>query len=140
MERFSFSLQKVLEYRLQVEDQVKEKYAAVLRLEKEQRNEYDQLIGEKSGLMQTPQFSVGRMQVTRRYLQALSEHLLACQKNLLEIQQQKEQLRIELVEAQKQRKVIERLKEKQLTVYKKKEALEQQKQLDDFHRPVQFNG
>lgn len=137
MEEFNFSLQKVLEYRLQVEDQVKGHFAEVNRLENEKNTELDQVMQEKDSMMETPQFSVSRMQVTRRYLQALNEQIMIYHDQLLGLQAQKEQVRSELIEAQKQRKILERLKAKQLAQYQKDLAREEQKQLDDFHRPPQ---
>lgn len=137
MEEFNFSLQKVLEYGLQVEDQVKGHFAEVNRLENEKNTELDQVMQEKDSMMETPQFSVSRMQVTRRYIQALNDQIMICHDQLLGLQAQKEQIRSELIEAQKQRKILERLKSKQLAQYQKELAREEQKQLDDFHRPQQ---
>ena len=62
---------------------------------------------------------------------------MICHDQLLGLQAQKEQIRSELIEAQKQRKILERLKTKQLAQYQKELAHEEQKQLDDFHRPQQ---
>lgn len=136
MEKFSFSLQKVLEYRQQVEEQVKGEFARTLQLEQKKKAELTQVLQEKSNLLDFPQETVSRMQVTRRYLQALSEQVLLCQNNLLELQQRKSQVRAQLITAQKQRKILERLREKQFVSYQNQVAREQQAQLDDFHRPV----
>lgn len=89
MEEFNFSLQKVLEYRLQVEDQVKGHFAEVNRLENEKNTELDQVMQEKDSMMETPQFSVSRMQVTRRYIQALNDQIMICHDQLLGLQAQK---------------------------------------------------
>lgn len=136
MEKFSFSLQTVLEYRQQVEEQVKGEFARTLQLEQQKKAELTQVLQEKNSLLDFPQETVSRMQVTRRYLQALSDQVLLCQNNLLELQQQKSQVRAQLITAQKQRKILERLREKQLVSYQNQVAREQQAQLDDFHRPV----
>lgn len=140
MEEFTFSLQKVLEYRLQVEDQVKGQFAEINRLEAQKNSELQQVMQEKSDMMETPAMSISRMQVTRRYLQALNDEIILCNDQLLNLQDQKEKVRANLIEAQKQRKILERLKDKQFTTYQKELAREQQKQLDDFHRPNQFAG
>ncbi|WP_124976793.1 flagellar export protein FliJ [Ligilactobacillus salitolerans] len=140
MENFTFSLQKVLEYRMQVEDQVKAQFAQIVAAENQQSSLLDEVVQEKNAMMETPQRSLGRMQVTRRYLMALNEQIMLCRQQLLELGSQKEEVRAQLIEAQKQRKVLERLKAKQLTAFKKELAVDQQKQLDDFHRPKQLLG
>lgn len=137
MEEFNFSLQKVLEYRLQTEDEVKARFAEINRLENDKSTELKQVMREKANLLETSHFSVGRMQVTWRYVQALNENIVSYHEQLLSLQVQKEQVRTELVEAQKQRKILERLKDKQLEQYQQELKREEQNQLDAFHRPQQ---
>lgn len=137
MEEFNFSLQKVLEYRWQTEDEVKARFAEINQLETKKNTELKQVLQEKDNLLESSQFSVGRMQVTWRYVRALNENIVSCQEQMFDLQEQKEQARSELIEAQKQRKILERLKDKQLEQYQQKLKREEQNQLDDFHRPQQ---
>ncbi|SEM60516.1 flagellar FliJ protein [Ligilactobacillus sp. WC1T17] len=136
MKKFEFSLQKVLDYRLTVEEQAKAKFAEVQR----QINETEQLIvdlgHEKHDMMDVRELSLGRLQVQHRYLAQLDNEIMMANAHLRQLDGEQQKTLNAYVEAQRERKVLEKLRDKKKAEYQLEANHEEQKQLDEMaNRP-----
>lgn len=136
MKKFQFSLQRVLEYRMTLEDQAKARFANVQRMINQTEQEIVELGHEKRDMMDVREFNLGRLQVQRRYLAELDNEIMAAQSRLRDLHSEHQQALNEYVEAQKERKVLEKLRDKQKEDYQLEANHEEQKQLDEMaNRP-----
>lgn len=88
--------------------------------------------------MDVGELTVGRMQVQQRYLIELDRRIGEIKTESLELQNKVEMALQEVVQAQKERKVLEKLEEKQHLVYLQKIKHEEQKQLDEMGNRSKF--
>jgi len=136
MAGFKFALEKVLLYKEQLEKEAKSKLAN-LNAQKERLKERfaslkkDEFFQEQK-LSQTPINEMGERWLIENYLKALRQDIQQTQKNMAMLDTQIEQARIELAQKAKDKKVMEKLKEKHLERYKKEEQLKEQRNLDEI--------
>jgi flagellar FliJ protein len=136
MAGFKFALEKVLQYKEQLEKEVKSKLAN-LNAQKERLQERhaslkkDELFQEQK-LGQTPVTEMGERWLIDNYIKALRQDIQQTQKNIAMLDRQIEQTRLELAQKAKDKKVMEKLKEKHFERYKKEEQLKEQRNLDEI--------
>ena len=91
---------------------------------------------EKRDMMDVREFNLGRLQVQRRYLAELDNEIMAAQSRLRDLHSEHQKALNEYVEAQKERKVLEKLRDKQKEDYQLEANHEEQRQLDEMaNRP-----
>lgn len=132
MKKFKFSLEKLLDYRWQIELEAKRNYAACQQEINEHEQQMAQLVNEKQSLLEIREETVNRMQIQQWYLLGLERQMMETQNQLLASQQKLQQALNVYIDAQKERKVLEKLKEKQLNEYQLLLNQEEQKMLDEM--------
>lgn len=132
MEKFQFSLEKVLTYRQQLEQEAKLEFAAVQRQVNEREAKLDQIAKERAQMLTVAEQTLGRMQVQHRYLAQLEQVSSELKLEVDQLQGKLDQALDGYVKAQQQRKVIEKLRAKKEAEYQQAFRQAEQKQLDDL--------
>ena len=132
MKAFHFSLEKVLDHRVSVEQQAKRAYAEKQKAVIQTEQVLTQMINEKTALMDVNEMTLGRMQVQHRYLTALESGIHEMYQQVRQLNQEVEVALTAVVQAQQERKVVEKLREKKLEEYNYELLQEEQKQLDEM--------
>jgi len=136
MRRFVFSLQKVLEYRQRLEEQAIRAFAeAQAQLMHEQAVLHKLLIEREECLRRSHRrqhLSVELLAVEQTYLSALEERIEQQRQRVAEAEKVLEEKRQALIEAQRERKTMERLREKQYEEWRQEWLRTEQKALDDL--------
>lgn len=130
--KFVYSLQSVLEYRQQIEDIKKEKFAQILSILKVEKSKLDDITEEVKIVMdQTVSqngFTLNDHKNYLYYMMNLQNKIQNQKIKIYEFEKKRETARAELEEAQKSRKIMESLSEKEfekvLNEIKRKEAIE----------------
>lgn len=136
MAGFKFRLEKVLLYKEQLEKEVKSKLAELNAQREQLKQRYaslkqDELFQEQK-LSQTSVTEMGERWLIDNYIKALRQDIQQTQKNIGMLDAQIEKTRMELAEKAKDRKIMEKLKEKHFEHYKKEEQLKEQRNLDEI--------
>lgn len=133
MRAYKFSLEKVLEWRSDEEKRETEKFAVIQRDLQKENSILNNLVKEyseaKKKILSCK--SIQSLQQQSLYITTLEEQI---EEQMLTINRVKERLeaaRIELLYAQKDRKVVEKLKEKDLEVYTDNVKSQAQKEMDE---------
>jgi flagellar FliJ protein len=136
MKKFVFALQPVLEHRKRIEDQKQQVMALRQRAWDEAKRELDRLhdefradareLRDRHGV-----FDVEELRARYAHLQFLDRTIDAQIKILAERQVALERARRDLVNASKDRKVVDKLKERRRTAYTAEELRVEQIELDD---------
>ncbi|EJF02199.1 flagellar export protein FliJ [Liquorilactobacillus mali] len=140
MLKFNFTLEKLLDFRKENEDSLKQEYMGLgseLSLKEKRINE---LLSEKNNLMYLVEPTVGRMQIQRNYLDEIDQQVSKLRLESLKLQQGLAKLLERLVAAQQERKVLEKLEVKQKDEFEAKLAHEEQKELDEFANRKTLKG
>jgi flagellar protein FliJ len=136
MKRFRFNLQRVLDYRKTMEDMLLGELGAI-------RAEYERESARLEDMsMASCRYSLelkrhladgdpDEIRLAYGYLEHLGEQMAAQQEMLRGISRKKEQKTTEVVEASRDRKVMERLKDYKVIEHRQDAEREQQKFLDD---------
>ncbi|WP_238526693.1 flagellar export protein FliJ [Carnobacterium sp. 17-4] len=131
---YKFSMEKVLDWRSDTEEEKKKNLGQVQQHKDQQENILQRLIGENIKI-KNDSLSTSRIDVLRRqhlYKNMIDEKIIH-QKNLItKAEKEVEVARVELMEAHRDRKVMEKLKEKEYIFLMEKEKHEEQKQLDEM--------
>lgn len=134
MGNYRFSMEKILDWRSDTEEEKKKKLADVQRDKLQQEAVLQELIQENIKI-KNESLSTTRIDILRRqnlYKVLLDERIVQ-QKNVLDqAEKALEDARIELMGAHKDKKVMEKLKEKEYTLVMEQEKNEEQKQLDEM--------
>ena len=139
MQAFHFSLEKVLDHRKTIEQEDKRAYAQKQQLLIQQEQHLNTLTQEKAQLFDVNEMTIGRMQVQQRYLLALNATIDEVQNKMFHVKQELAESLSVVVEAQQERKIVEKLREKQFAEYTYEQQLEEQKQLDEFGNRAIFS-
>ncbi|MBV8582671.1 MAG: flagellar export protein FliJ [Candidatus Eremiobacteraeota bacterium] len=136
MKKFVFALQPVLEHRKRVEDQRQQTMALRQRAWDEAKRELDRLHDEfRSNARELRErhgeFDVEELRGRYAHLQFLDRTIDAQIKTLAERQVALERARRDLVAASKDRKVVDKLKERRREVHSAEELRVEQIELDD---------
>ncbi|EDP69244.1 hypothetical protein CAT7_09390 [Carnobacterium sp. AT7] len=134
MTKYQFSMEKVLDWRSDTEEEKKKNLVQVQQSKQQQETILRRLIDENIKI-KNDSLSTNRIDVLRRqnlYKDMIDEKIIH-QKNVVnKAEKEVEVARIELMEAHKDRKVMEKLKEKEYTLTMEQEKQEEQKQLDEM--------
>lgn len=131
---YEFSMEKILEWRTDIEKMTMEKFASLqndLLLEKNLLNGLE-MQHTKSKENNLRNYNVNELMHQQLYIQAIEEKIEE-QTNIIHAKKVLvEESRIELVAAQKERKIMEKLKEKDETNYLEDVKNIEQKELDEI--------
>lgn len=130
--KYSFKMETVLEYRNNVEKTKVEDYANINILLSSEKEHLDNLETEYKSNTQKKASSVTEMKMNLLYRDKLKNQLSSQQKKIDEISTRLEDARGDLIDARKDRKIMEKLKEKNREKYDADMASREQKELDDI--------
>ena len=134
MAKYQFSMEKVLDWRSDTEEEKKKKLVQVQQSKQQQETILRRLINENIKI-KNDSLSTDRIDVLRQqnlYKDMIDEKIIH-QKNVVsKAEKEVEVARIELMEAHKDLKVMEKLKEKEYIFTMEQEKHEEQKQLDEM--------
>lgn len=139
MQAFHFSLEKVLDHRKLTEEAAMRAYGQLQQTVTDQEAAFAALQQEKSQLLEISELTIGRMQVQQRYLLVLSNAIDEAEAKLFHVKQELADALAQVVEAQQERKIVEKLREKKLAEYSYNSQMEEQKQLDEFGNRALFS-
>jgi len=125
-------MEKVLEYRSSVEKNKVEDYAKINILLSEEKEHLDSLESEYTSNAQRKAMNVNEMKMHLLYREKLKNQLNSQKKKVDEIETKLEDARGNLIEARKDRKILEKLKEKDKEKFDAEQASREQKELDDL--------
>ena len=132
---FHFTLEQVLEYRGQLEDQAKLALAKALAAENDQRAVCASLgaalVEHETRFLERPDMTAADIWLWRGYKDRLDADLGVARRNLAGLVQGTAARRAELVERAKQRKLLEKLKQKKATRHADEEQRKEQAQFDE---------
>lgn len=140
MQAFHFSLEKVLDHRKLTEEAAMRAYGQLQQTVTDQEAAFAALQQEKSQLLEISELTIGRMQVQQRYLLVLSNAIDEAEAKLFYVKQELADALAQVVEAQQERKIVEKLREKKLAEYSYNRQMEEQKQLDEFGNRALFSS
>lgn len=132
---FRFTLQKVLEYREQLEEQAKLAFSRALREHDAQAALTDRLrrsLADHEARWFAEPMSAADIWLWRMYRERLVEDIKLAEKRLEELRRAMEARRRELVEKSKERKLLERLKTNQAMEHMRQENLKEQREFDEM--------
>ena len=133
MNNYNFSMEKILEWRSTIE---KDKMEGFGRLRRDLKLEQDRLLDlaleiQDTKLKSMKEIDIYKLQQYNLYRERIEEKIDMQKRKIEDIIKAIEIKRLELVEAQKDRSIMEKLKEKDKDKYKKKLVLQEQKELDE---------
>jgi len=139
---FQFRLQKVLDYRVHIEDKLKAELAELKAIRDFLLAEREEAREKQSAMltrMAESEFDVTALQLMRLYIERLDREIARKHREIAETEKRIELKRPEVVEARRDRKVMERLRESQERSYRREQLRVEQKMLDElgtnaFHR------
>lgn len=134
MNKFKFSMEKVLDWRSDTEE-TKKKYLGDAEREKFHQESLLQELIQENIKIKNESLTTTRIDILRRqnmYKMMLDERIVQ-QKNQVDVSVKSvETARLELMEAHKEKKVMEKLKEKEFLLVTSLEKSQEQKQLDEM--------
>lgn len=134
MSSYKFSLEKVLEWRIDNEKRVAKRFATIRTELEYQKTTLNNLRLEEESIKKKILQSATINELKHQHiLKGLIQEKIQQQEDLIARTEAKlEEVRKELLEAQKGRKIMEKLKEKDYREYVEKLMYEEQKQLDEI--------
>ena len=134
--KFNYSLQSVLDYKKQIEDFKKEDFAdANNRLNKE-NDVLDNISHTHQKAMESlrhkKQFEIQEQKHYAQYMINLESKIQEQKNKVNHCEQQRDEARIKLESAQKERKIMESLEEKELEQFIKEIKLKEEKELNEI--------
>ena len=132
MLRYQFKMEKILDYRSNVEKTKVEDYAKINLLLDKEKCHLDGLETELKNKNQNTASSVNEMKMQFLYMEKLKGQLQTQKRKVDEISSSLEDARGNLIEARKDRKIMELLKEKDKEKFNAEMASKEQKELDDI--------
>lgn len=127
-------MEKVLDWRSDTEEEKKKNLVHIQQNKQQQETILQRLIRENIKI-KNDSLTTTRIDVLRRqnlYKDMIDEKIIHQKNVVTKAEQEVETARIELMEAHKDRKVMEKLKEKEYTFTLEQEKHEEQKQLDEM--------
>lgn len=131
---YVFKLEKVLDFRKQIEEQARLALAEAHRLHDEQKKVVQEIEQKKINHQKKEyaKLSANDLWLWRQYDEALSRDLHSAQNRLKQLALNLQRCRIEAVQKSKDRKLLEKLKENQAKKYYEEENLKEQKEYDEM--------
>lgn len=135
MKAFRYKLQKVLEYKLQLEDQAKLELAAAEAQVTACKRFIEDIVAQRRAhedeMAAKPAPTIQDMWLSRLYRERLLHDLREAQRQLADLEAVRNERLAHLVERSKDRKTLEKLKEKQAERHAKDALAEEQHQYDE---------
>ncbi|MBI9112095.1 flagellar export protein FliJ [Maridesulfovibrio ferrireducens] len=131
---YAFKLEKVLDFRKQIEEQARLALAEAHKLHTEHKKVVFE-IEEKKKNNQKKEYeklSADDLWLWRQYDDALTKDLYSAQNRLKQLALNLQKCRTEAVQKSKDRKLLEKLKENQAKKYYEEENLKEQKEYDEM--------
>jgi flagellar protein FliJ len=138
MKKFSFRLERILQYKGQVEEQKRRDLSArldelaeqnrILQFLTQKREEYRKRYSE----LFHGRVDIDALKSTRRYLDKIHRELVLQAKKVVDCEKKVAKAKAILLEAMRDRKKYENLKERKYKAYIKESNLAEQKTLDEF--------
>lgn len=138
MAGFSFRYQTMLNLKMQLEENLKNQMAKAIQILEEEKAVLAGMNEEKLRLIREIQLKsrsgikVEKLRQYSGYLEAVKERIYAQQEMVREASNVVEKYREDVVRAMQERKVLEKLKEKQLELYHIEELKAEQKVVDEI--------
>lgn len=135
MRPFRFKLEKVLDYRGQLEDQARMALANAQAAHRAQEAYLEDLSGKLHAHISKQQESMrseGDLWLWRQYKDALEDDIAAARVKLRELASKLQKARAEAIRRSKDRKLLEKLKENQARKHHEAENLREQKENDEM--------
>ena len=136
MEKFKFSLDNIIKFKIDREEEIILQFADVQNiLIKEQKilkDLEDRLDEALISARDNKELTTGQRKNVYQYSELLRQRISLQRENVLNIKDQVEIKRKELVEAQKERKAMEKLKERAYEKYKGELKIKEQKESDEI--------
>ena len=143
MKKFQFKLQKLLDIREAREKEVKNELAALLNIQNAERmkqEEYRRKMAEErekfTVKLKSGKFSYAESMMFERYVEFANKVIDAAQDRIDSMEGEIGRVRMKLVEASREKKVVERLKERQWEEYQYEVNREIAKENDDANQKL----
>lgn len=150
MKAFRFALEPVLSYRRQVEEAKKRAFALARRAAQEHHHALQRLFAEESSAkedlrrMESSLLDLSEVLAQRRYLTAIARRIAQGREQLQKRTQEQAAARAAYIGASRDRRVLERLRERRWEEYRVRSDREEQKDLDEvagrMRRPRMAGG
>ena len=138
MKKFNFRLERLLQYKIQLEDQKRRELVsrtddlnAQNAIFREMTHRREQYLNRYSGYF-VGHVDVEGLKTTRRYLEKVQRDLVVQARRVIDCEKKMERARAALVEAMRDRKKYENLKERKFETYIRESDKAGQKELDEF--------
>lgn len=139
MARFRFRLQAVLRHRLQIEEErqralavVQQQLTAMTNELKAMDDQVEQANNDLRANHLVGPVDVGYLTAHRRFIVGVRRQAMQLVQRMAMVQKQVDEARLALAEAAKQRKIIEKLREKQLDRWRQESARKEGDALDEI--------
>ncbi len=135
MAKFQFRLQRILDYREQIEEQAKMRLAKILSLisqKKEQINQYEQELEQISKMISMGNLSENSLWLYKESEKNILLSIDQLKKELKDLSQKAEILRQDLILKTIERKKLEKLKQKDHERFIYEEQKREQKEIDEI--------
>lgn len=134
MKRFSFRLEKVLQYRQIVQQEKKREFARLLALLNEAESRLRELLDaqETNSIQESVEVTVDEFMLRGRYAERLKQEIVDQKLKVLQAEEEMEKAKAEYIEAAKEARALEMLKEKKKVQFEEHIALEEGKILDEM--------
>lgn len=138
MKKFTFRLERILHYKAEIEDQKRRDLSRLIDELTIQQNGLLRLTAERESYLKKysslfkGKVDVEGLKTTRRFLDKLHRDLVAQAKKVIECERQVARAKADLLEAMRDRKKYENLREHKLKAYIKDSDRQEQKRLDEF--------
>jgi len=143
MKKFNFKLQRLLDLREMKEEQVKNELAklvAIQNVERARQQEYRQKIQKNyqllSNRMRQGNFSYKEAMMCERYVDVAHKAILNSQDKIDQMEPEIQQVRERLIEASREKKVVEKLKERKWEDFLYEYNKEMAKEIDDMNQQL----
>ena len=133
MKGYKFRLQKLLDIRIDIEEEYKRKFQQAQSIKEEVENRLDSLKTnyDKYNTVNSKDSIIDR-KIKNQYLIALNSSIESTASELRDKKEAVEEVRLDLTQKQIERKTVEHLKEKSLQSFIKEQNLIEQKANDEF--------
>ncbi len=138
MKKFNYRFQKILQLRMDKENEIRNNLGKINKIILEKENEFEMIHKRYEDFLNSLNDSVQEgiyvrdMQAVSNNKQYLIQKMDRLKHELSALVERRIEIQKELIEANKQRKIMEKLKEKEIEQYKVMEALEESKTVDQI--------
>ena len=138
MKKFNYRFQKILQLRMDKENEIRNNLGKINKIILEKENEFEMIHKRYEDFLNSLNDSVQEgiyvrdMQAVSNNKQYLIQKMDRLKHELSALVERRIEIQKELIEANKQRKIMEKLKEKEIEQYQAMEALEESKTVDQI--------